>query len=122
MAYVLAGVSVIAIFLVLADAFEAMLLPRRITHHFRFARFFYVSSWKPWAAVARAIPPGKRRNHFLSFFGPLSILLLISTWAVSRSSLVSPVRSAPNSTAAGARRDSLTIRAEASRTSATRKF
>src|SRR5207245_1544899 len=45
-----------------------------------------------------------------------------SACALSSSSLVSPVRSAPNTTAAGARRDSLTMRAAASRTSITRKY
>ena len=34
-----------------------------------------------WAAVARRIRSGKRRNTFLSQFGPLSFLVLISLWA-----------------------------------------
>ena len=66
----------------LADAFEAMLLPRRITHSFRFARLFYVYSWTPWAALARRMATGKWRNTFLSLFGPLSVLVLIGAWAV----------------------------------------
>ena len=74
--------SVVLIVLVLWDAFEAMLLPRRVTRHFRFARLFYVHSWTPWAALARRMRPGKRRNAFLSVFGPLSILVLIGVWAV----------------------------------------
>jgi hypothetical protein len=82
MSYVTAGVSLILIALVLVDAFEAMLLPRRITHQFRFARFFYVHSWTPWAAVARFMRPGKRRNAFLSFFGPLSVPMLMFSWAL----------------------------------------
>ena len=46
----------------------------------------------------------------------------ISAWADSSSSFVSPVRSAPNTTATGARCDSATMRAAASRTSMIRKY
>ncbi len=77
----LAVFSLIAVLLVLHDAFETMLLPRRISRQFRFARFFFQSFWKLWAAVARRIRSGKRRNAFLSQFGPLSFLILMSLWA-----------------------------------------
>jgi hypothetical protein len=82
MSYLATGLSLVLIVWVLLDAFEAMLLPRRITHQFRFARLFYIYSWTPWAAVARRMRPGKARNSFLSAFGPLSVLILISVWAV----------------------------------------
>ncbi len=82
MSYLSALVSLVLIAWVLVDAFEAMLLPRRIAHQFRFARLFYVYSWTPWAAVARQMRPGKWRNSFLSTFGPLSVLLLTGAWAV----------------------------------------
>ncbi len=75
-------VSLVLILLVLQDAFETMLLPRRISRQFRFVSFFFRSSWRFWAAIARRIPPGKRRNAFLSQFGPLSFLILLSLWAV----------------------------------------
>ena len=55
--------SVLLIVLVLMDAFETMLLPRRVTRQFRFARLFYVYSWTPWAAVARHVPPGEAAEH-----------------------------------------------------------
>jgi hypothetical protein len=74
--------SLILIALVLHDAFETMLLPRRISHQFRFVRFFFRWSWTFWSAVARRIRSGKRRNGFLSRFGPLSFLILISLWAL----------------------------------------
>jgi hypothetical protein len=54
MSYLLAGGSLVLIVLVLVDVFVAMLLPRRITHQFRFARLFYAYSWRPWAALAPA--------------------------------------------------------------------
>jgi hypothetical protein len=78
----IAIVSVSLILLVLHDAFETMLLPRRIRPQFRFARFFFQSSWTFWAAVARGIRTGKRRNAFLSQFGPLAFLILLCLWAI----------------------------------------
>jgi hypothetical protein len=79
---VVTALSTILIAVVLADAFEVMLLPRRITRNIRFARLFYIYSWTPWAAVARRIRSSKLRNAFLSYFGPLSILLLMGAWAL----------------------------------------
>src|SRR4051794_18438560 len=76
MSILVATASVILIALVLLDGFEAMLLPRRVSRSIRFARLFYVYSWLPWAAVARRMRPGKRREMFLSFYGPLSVIAL----------------------------------------------
>jgi hypothetical protein len=75
----LAGVALILI--VLLDAFEAMVLPRRVSHAYRPARLFYRTLWRAWRGAAARMGPGKRRDYFLSVFGPLSILLLIATWA-----------------------------------------
>jgi hypothetical protein len=74
------GLALIGI--VLWDGFEAMLLPRRVTRSRRFSRLFYRATWAPWAALARRLRPGRRRETFLSTFGPLSMLGLFGTWAV----------------------------------------
>src|SRR5262245_45889785 len=58
-----------------------MVLPRRVTMLFRFARFFYRITWIPSAAWARRISSSRRRESFLSFFGPLSLIMLLSVWA-----------------------------------------
>jgi Ion channel len=80
---VVAGVaSLLLIFLVLLEAFETMLLPRRVTRNFRFTRLFYLSSFSAWSAVARRIGSSRRRATLLSLYGPLSILALVSVWAV----------------------------------------
>ena len=73
--------SLALIGVVLWDAFEAMLLPRRITHGFRLARLYYRATWVAWAALARRLRPGKRREAYLSVFGPLSMLGLFAAWA-----------------------------------------
>jgi len=76
----LAGV---AVFLVVAwDAFEAIILPRRVTRKFRLTRFYYRLVWSVWRAVARLLPSRKASETFLGFFGPISLLALVGVWAV----------------------------------------
>ena len=67
--------------LVFIDAFETMILPRRVRHGFRLARIFYRSAWIIWRAAARIIQPGRWRQAFLSIFGPLSLFALFFVWA-----------------------------------------
>jgi hypothetical protein len=74
-------VSLVLILVVLVDGFEAMLLPRRVNHR-RLARLFYRSTWAVWRAAGCRMKPGKRRETFLSVFGPLSLLGLFITWIV----------------------------------------
>lgn len=76
----LAGLALILV--VLVDAFEAVLLPRRVTHGFRFLRLFYRSTWRAWRRLAAVVPSPKRRETLLGLFGPLALLILFSTWAV----------------------------------------
>lgn len=71
-----------AIFLiVLWDAFEAIILPRRVTRRFRFARLFYRTTWRVWKFAARLISSRKQREALLGFYGPLSLLVLVAVWA-----------------------------------------
>ena len=76
-------IAVVLIGIVLWDAFEAIVLPRRVTRRWRLARFFYRLTWKPWAAIARPIASRARRESFLGFYGPLSLLFLLALWAAS---------------------------------------
>ncbi len=76
-----AAASIGLILIVLWDAFEVIILPRRVTRKFRLTRFFYRSTWKPWRALGRQMTAGNRRELFLSFYGPVSLLLLLGIWA-----------------------------------------
>jgi hypothetical protein len=67
----------------LLDGFEAILLPRRISHRFRYSRFYYRASWGIWRAIARNIFQGRWREGMLSAFGPLSLLGLFGSWIAS---------------------------------------
>ena len=67
---------------VLVEAFETVVLPRRVTRRFRLTRAFYRYTWAPFSAVARRIQKVKRREGLLALYGPMSLLLLIALWAV----------------------------------------
>jgi hypothetical protein len=73
--------GLLILLIVLWEAFETVVLPRRVTRKFRLTRLFYRATWLPWSAVARRIRADKRRETFLSFYGPLSLLFLIGVWA-----------------------------------------
>ncbi len=78
---VAAIVGFLFIIVILQDSFEAIVLPRRVSRRFRLSRMFYVWSWILWSALARKIKPGNRRETYLSYFGPLSLILLLVVWA-----------------------------------------
>lgn len=82
--YFLVGlIGLVLIIVVLWDVFETIVLPRRVTRRFRLTRFFYRSIWAPWSVIARTVHKGRRRETFLSIFGPLSLLMLLTLWATS---------------------------------------
>ena len=68
------------VLLVVAEAFEALVLPRRVTRPFRFSRLYYQAAWAAWKG-ASGLVPGSRRATFLSAFGPLSLIALFAIWA-----------------------------------------
>jgi hypothetical protein len=75
--------GVALILLVLWEGFETIVLPRRVTRRFRLTRLFYRRTWLPWVATVRALIPAQHQDTCLSFFGPLSLLVLLSIWAVT---------------------------------------
>ncbi len=66
---------------VASDAFEVMLLPRRVRRQLRPVRIFFQASWAVWSSIANRMKRGRARDAFLSFYGPLSMVLLLSLWA-----------------------------------------
>jgi hypothetical protein len=73
--------AVALILVVFIDAFETMILPRRVKH-FRLSRLFYRTTWLGWRAAACLLPVGRYRQGLLGVFGPLSLLGLLTMWAV----------------------------------------
>ena len=56
----LGGALLLAV--VLWDAFETIILPRRVNRRLRLTRAFYGATWAPWAASARLVRAGNRRE------------------------------------------------------------
>jgi hypothetical protein len=77
---VIAGI--ILIFVILIDSFETVVLPRRVSRRIRPSRLFYASTWMLWSSIARKMRPGNRREFYLSYYGPLSLIILLVLWAV----------------------------------------
>jgi hypothetical protein len=73
--------SVTFLLVVLRDAFEVMLLPRRVKSSLRIVRLFFRFSWLVWSATARRIASADKRHHVLSLYGPLSMVFLLVIWA-----------------------------------------
>jgi ion channel len=73
--------GVVIICMVLLDAFETVVLPRRVSRHFRLTAWFYRRTWVPWRKVAGLIRTPSRQQNFLGYFGPLSLILLMAFWA-----------------------------------------
>jgi len=73
----------VLILAVLLDAFEAVVLPRRVERRFRITTWFYRGVGVPWFRLARYIRSSSRRENFLAYFGPLSLIVLLILWALA---------------------------------------
>lgn len=73
--------GLIILWAVLLDAFETVVLPRRVTRHFKLTAWFYRRTWIPWRTAAEHIKTTSRQQNFLGYFGPLSLILLLGFWA-----------------------------------------
>jgi Ion channel len=67
---------------ILWDAFQTIILSRRVSRRLRPTRAFYRLLWTPLRAATKRLPPGNRRENILMVFGPLSLLSLIALWAL----------------------------------------
>jgi hypothetical protein len=77
--YFVAGIA--CLFTALFDAFQTVILPRRATGRFRITRLYFILTWWPWAQVAGRVREPRQRETALSYYGPLSLILLIAVWA-----------------------------------------
>jgi hypothetical protein len=76
---VLSGAVLIAV--VLLDAFQSIILPRRPVGRLRITRLFFRFTWGPWRRVGSWLKARAAREQFFSIYGPLSLLLLFGLWA-----------------------------------------
>lgn len=75
----LVGIVIIAV--ILWDALETIIVPRRVTRRFRLTRLFYHHTWLPASRLLYAVMSETRAENLLSFYGPISILFLLFIWA-----------------------------------------
>src|SRR5262245_29541583 len=69
------------VLVMLWEAFETIVLPQRVTRTVRITRLFYRAAWIPLFGLALTSLGAERRDAFLAFYCPLSLLLLLSVWA-----------------------------------------
>jgi hypothetical protein len=74
--------AIVIICVVLLDAFETVVLPRRVTRHFKLTAWFYRRTWIPWRKIAGHIQNSSRQQSFLGYYGPLSLFMLLAFWGV----------------------------------------
>jgi hypothetical protein len=67
---------------VLWDGFATIVLPRTVAPMKRLSGRFTRLAWRCYAAVGRRIPQPDLRLNFLAIYGPLSVFLLLTVWAV----------------------------------------
>ena len=74
--------GIVLILLVALDAFETIVLPRRVNRRIRLSRLFYRATRAVWFVIGRKIRSSARRDSVLGYFGPLALLALLMFWAM----------------------------------------
>jgi hypothetical protein len=82
LAIIAAVVGVVLIMVILWEGFEIVVLPRRVTRRLRLSRLFFRSFWYSWRTMIDVFIPKKSRETWLSFFGPLSNLFILTVWVI----------------------------------------
>src|SRR5262245_10714427 len=77
----MALIGLLIIVLVLNDVFESIVLPRRVSRRWRLVGILLRLMWAPWHTIALHQRQAHRREEFLSYFGPLAVILLLAVWA-----------------------------------------
>ncbi|MDR3742556.1 MAG: potassium channel family protein [Terracidiphilus sp.] len=70
-----------ALLVVLFDAFQTIILPRRAVGRFRITRLFYALTWRPWVTAVGLLGDVRKRETLYSYYGPLSLIMLLMVWA-----------------------------------------
>ncbi len=80
---ILAAIAGLALILLVArEAFETVVLPRRVASRIRLVSLYYLATRRAWAIVGHRVRLGAAREDILSYYGPLSLLGLVALWAI----------------------------------------
>lgn len=77
--------TVLGIVLVLVvwwDAFETLLLPRRVSRRLRLSGLLLRVMWWGWSALGGWMSANGRRENYLSLYALLALLMLLAVWAI----------------------------------------
>lgn len=74
-------IGIFLIVVILWEAFETFIFPRRVTRRVRLTRIFYRMTWRAWRAVVHRISTTRLREYLFSIYGPLSLMGLLGLWA-----------------------------------------
>jgi hypothetical protein len=78
-AAIVLGIVVIAV--VVWDAFETVLLPRRVSRRLRLSSIFLEGLWLAWTFIGRRIGAlGRSAENYLSLYAMLALLMLFALW------------------------------------------
>lgn len=78
----LIALGALLIVVILQDAFETVVLPRRVQRPVSLSRYFLFLSWLPGKALAYRFKNPSRREAFLAYFGPLELIGLLIIWVI----------------------------------------
>ena len=78
---VAAIVGVLIIVVVVADIFQAVVVPRRTPRTFKFSSLLIRTLWNPWKRVSFRFK--RRREDLLGIFAPFSLMLLLTVWVLA---------------------------------------
>lgn len=73
--------GLVCLLVVLLDAFQTIILPRRASGRFRLTGIFYAATWRPWVFFARRLRDPRKREAAFGYYGPLSLIFLLVVWA-----------------------------------------
>jgi len=74
-------VGVVVLVTTLLDMFRTLVMPRAARGRYRLSRLVFLALWKPWRWVALRARTEQGRERFLAAASPLSLFVLLATWA-----------------------------------------
>lgn len=80
--FIFSIIGIVIIFVILVDAFETVILPRRVNRRIRLSRIFFRTFWHICKKGRHLLQSVNESKDYLGFFGPLSLILLLSIWAI----------------------------------------
>jgi Ion channel len=79
--WLLIPVGVFVLVTTLLDMFRTLVMPRAARGRYRISRLVFLGLWRPWRWLALRARTAQGRERFLAGVSPLSLFVLLATWA-----------------------------------------